>query len=214
MRGQFTWIFAGCAIATLALGCNEHENHVSCTQSLQSACQNGACDNWRKFDDVIADPPLNLSVATCGDRRVLTVSDFYLFSSHVYDARGRLIGAHGGSDQIDQHCQDGFSAGDTTAHDCDSCLLTGYADFSDEACTGKIAQPRIAMCMHDPPALVHDCAACACEHCYPQLLTCTQLEHDHQDDGELCQTLASACVSQHCGACMAEPADGDADAGH
>lgn len=211
MRGHFTWIFAGCMLAALVHGCRHDNHHTSCTQSLESACQNGACEKWRKFDDVIADPPLNLVVGTCADRRTLSVSDFYLYSTHVYDARGRLIGSHAGSDQVDEHCQDGFSAGDTTTHDCDSCLLTGYSGLAGDACTGKIAEPRIAMCIHDPPAFVRDCSACACTHCYPQLLTCKQFEQQ-QDADKLCQALANECLFEHCAGCKVEPTD-EADAG-
>lgn len=212
MHGHFGWIFTSCAMAALAFGC-KHENHTSCTQSFESACQNGACENWRKFDDVIADPPLNLSVGMCGDRRVLSEADFYLYSEQVYDARGRLIGRHGSSDLVDEHCPKGFFAGDTTKRDCDSCLLTGYWPPDVEACTGEIARPRIAMCTHDPPAFVHDCSECACEHCYPQLLTCKRFEEQERAD-ELCQAIARTCVFDHCAECMAEPSDGDADAGN
>ena len=135
-----------------------------------------------------------------------------MYSRHVYDARGRLIGSNAGSDQVDEHCPDGFFTGDTTTHGCDSCLLTGYSNLDGEACTGKLAQPRIAMCMHYPPALVHDCSACACKHCYPHLLTCKQFEQDRDAD-QLCRAIASECVFEHCAECTGEVPDGDADAG-
>jgi hypothetical protein len=171
-------IAAGCTAAALAIGCGG-DGGPSCTQSLESACRDGSCNDWLKFDEVVNDPPLGLVVSTRCDRRALTIYGGFVYCSH---ARGRLIGSHGASDQVDGNRPDGFFAGDTTTHDCDSCLLTGSSFFEGEACTGQIAEPRIAMCMHDPPAFVRDCSACACTHCDPQLLLCANLAQDETAD--------------------------------
>src|SRR5262249_9563463 len=114
---------------------------------------------------------------------------------------GELIGIDNVYSDTPHECDGELQVGEPIA-DCDGCPLVGLQSESDldtPPCTGARAQPFIDACMQRPPALVADCAACACEHCSPPFTRACDPAPNAQEN--LCPAIAARCVLEHCANC-------------
>jgi hypothetical protein len=197
-------------LAALALGCGDDHPKQKCMLSLDEWCANGACDSQRTFDDVLRNPPPQLILSDCGDRRQLGTGRSLFGWKYTYDAKsGQLIGTEGWSDQEDLGCPNGRSGGDTRVDGCTTCVLSGDPTGKTEACTGELARPFVDACIANPPSVMKDCVECGCAHCYPVLVLWETVEADASvatayREAAGWEALTLKCVYDHCGGC--EPA--------
>jgi hypothetical protein len=211
-------------LAGTAVGCSDSDSdndsdsdgggdggEPDCTQTLAEYCGDQGCNSMSTLDVSLEDLlnprrfPTYGRVATlaeCDGQVVIEQSTGLGGERYAYDAEsGELIGIDNVYSDVPQECDGKRQIGAPIA-DCDSCPLVGLQsehDLDVAPCTGERAQPFIDACVQNPPAIIADCAACACEHCYPAFIP--DCDPDPAKQENVCHAIGARCVLDHCADC-------------
>jgi hypothetical protein len=201
-------------LAGTAIGCGDDGrdgDEPNCKPTFEEYCGEQGCGTVGMLDATLADLlmpsrfPTYGSVATLGEcdgQVVIEHGSGISGARYAYDAdSGELIGIDNVTSDEPQECDGELQVGAPIA-ECDSCPLVGLQSESDldvSPCTGERAQPFLEACMQNPPALVADCAACACEHCYPAFSGDCDPDPNKQEN--VCHGIGASCVLEHCDDC-------------
>lgn len=202
------------SLAATAVGCGDDGSDgdaPDCTPTLDEYFGDQSSDTINTLDASLEDllnprrfPTFGrvVTLGECGGQVVIEQGSGVGGARYAYDAdSGELIGIDNVYSDEPHECDGKLQVGEPIA-DCDSCPLLGLQsehDLDVSPCTGARAQPFLDACVQNPPELVADCAACACEHCYPAFSG--DCDPDPAEQENVCHAIGARCVLDHCDDC-------------